>query len=296
MRLVTRGDLDGLVSALLISEMEQVDGLALIHPQDITDKKFAVTPNDILANLPYDPACGIWFDHHEHTILPEGKHYRGRHAIEPSVARVIFDHYASEKLQKYSALVSETDRFDSADLSREDILDPSGAILLGFLIDPRTGMGRDFKSFFMSLMERVKKMDVDSLMTEPDILDRVAIYRENQAAFQEILLANSKVEGNVVITDIRNLESPPIGNRFLVYTMFPHCNVSVRVQWGPGRKFVAINIGHSILDRSCQVDAGQLCREFGGGGHKGAGACVLEPETADLELQEIIERLIDHAS
>jgi hypothetical protein len=293
MRIVTRGDLDGLVSSVLISEMEDVDSIVLVHPQDITDKKFEATEGDILANLPYHPSCSMWFDHHQHTVMPESENYRGRHALAPSVARVVYDYYGSERLKKYEHLVAKTDCFDSANLSRVDVLDPRGAILLGFLIDPRTGMGGDFREFFGDLVQMLREKDVEEVLAEADLVRRVSIYRENSSRFKAFLLDNSRVSGNVVVTDFRQFEQAPIGNRFLVYAAFPQCNVSVRMQWGPGKSFVAVNIGHSIFERTCLTDVGKLCREYGGGGHRGAGACVLDPSTADSGVQEIVERLVE---
>lgn len=292
MRIVTRGDLDGLTASVLLSETNEISGIELIHPQDITDRKFAVGPDDIMANLPYDPGCAVWFDHHAHTMMPQGA-FTGRHAIAPSVARVIYEHYGPQKLGRFEPLVADTDRFDSAELTREDVLNPQGAILLGFLIDPRTGMTREFKPLFTSLVERLRSRGAQDVIRDRDMVERTALYRESVAKFHDFLLANSEVDGNVVVTDFRGLDHAPVGNRFLVYTTFPHCNVSVRVQWGPGRKFVAVNIGHSIFDRSCPVDVGRLCREHGGGGHRGAGACVLDPSNADLEINDIVERLIE---
>jgi uncharacterized UPF0160 family protein len=137
MRLVTRGDLDGVTAAVLITIMEKIDSFELIHPQDITDRRFAVTAGDVLANLPYHPSAGMWFDHHELTLSNQSppSHFRGRHAIAPSASRVIYDFYASDKLGKYEHLVAETDRFDSATLNISDVIDPQGVILLGFTID-----------------------------------------------------------------------------------------------------------------------------------------------------------------
>lgn len=295
MRLVTRGDLDGLVAAVLLTEMEEIDEIALIHPQDITERRFEITSNDILANMPYHPNCGMWFDHHKHTELPNGMEFKGKYALEPSVARVVFDYYGGDgNLAKYSSLVAETDRYDSANLEREDVLNPKGAILLGFIIDPRTGLGGDFRSFFKSLVERLRERNVSDVLQDLDLRTRIALYNDNSARFHDMLLEHSDVDGNLVVTDFRKIENPPAGNRFIVYTTFPHCNVSMRIQWGPQRKFVAVNIGHSIFDRSCITDVGALCREFGGGGHRGAGACAIEPGNADIEIHEIMERLVEH--
>lgn len=290
MRLVTRGDLDGLTASILISEMEEIDEILLVHPQDITDKKIEITFGDILANLPYDSRCAIWFDHHAHTVMPEGD-FRGAYAVEPSVARVIYNYYSSPKLSRFRDLVEETDRFDSADLTMDDVSNPQGAILLGFLIDPRTGIKGDFRGMFNGLVERLRTRTLTEVMNDPDIREQEGIFRRDEERFREFLLAHSEVHDKVIVTDFRDLDNPPVGNRFLVYSVFPQCNVSVRIQWGPGKKLVALNLGHSIFDSSCSVDVGELCRNYGGGGHKGAGGCVLRPMAAGLAIKIITEKL-----
>lgn len=290
MRLVTRGDLDGLAASVLITEMEPVDEILLVHPQDITDNKIKITSDDILANLPYDPRASMWFDHHAHTVMPDGP-YKGAYAVEPSVARVIYDYYASDKLKRFAHLVTETDRFDSADLIREDIDNPQGVILLGFLIDPRTGMGGDFRAQFTSLVERLRSKSLAEVLNDADIRALTNTFRRDDQDFKKFLLAHSEVHDKVVVTDYRDVENAPVGNRFLIYTTFPDCNVSLRIQWGPGKKLVALNMGHSIFDRSCSVDVGELCRNYGGGGHRGAGGCVLRPMAAGLAIKIITEKL-----
>ncbi|HQT92116.1 MAG TPA: exopolyphosphatase, partial [Candidatus Kryptobacter bacterium] len=62
------------------------------------------------------------------------------------------------------------------------------------------------------------------------------------------------------------------------------------------KESVATTIGHSILNRTCKTNIGHLCSDFGGGGHKGAGACLLELASADEKLKEIIQRLKERAS
>jgi nanoRNase/pAp phosphatase (c-di-AMP/oligoRNAs hydrolase) len=292
MRLVTRGDLDGVTAAVLLTSMEPVTEIELIHPQDITDGKFEIRDGDLMANLPYHPKAALWFDHHELTASnlrpPAG--FRGRHQIAPSVARVIYDYYASEKLGRFAHLVGETDRFDSAQLTREDVLEPKGVVLLGFTIDSRTGLGR-FKDYFKELVEWLKTMPVEQVLEQPEVRRRVAAITEQNAAFLALLRAHSRQSGNVVLTDFRDTEQAPVGNRFLVYTLFPETNISLRAQWGPGKKFVAMTLGHNIFNRTSQANCGQICSDYGGGGHRGAGACTLEPETADAKIAEIVARL-----
>lgn len=292
MRLVTRGDLDGVTSAVLLSAVEEIYSIELIHPQDITDKKFEVTGRDIMANLPYHPDCAMWFDHHELTESNERppENYRGRHAIAPSVSRVIYDYYNSDALKKYEHLVDETDRLDSANLQVGDVTDPAGLILIGFTIDSRTGIG-SFKEYFMKLVEWLKTMSPEEVLRQPDVAARVARMKESNAEFLALLKSHSRRDGNVVVTDFRSLDKIPVGNRFLVYTIFAEVNVSLRLQWGPEKKFVAATLGHNIFKRDCKTDIGDLCSRYGGGGHKGAGACVLAPAEADRQADEIINEL-----
>jgi len=292
MRLVTRGDLDGVTSAVLLTIMEDIDSVELIHPQDITNKLFEITPDDIMANLPYHPNCGMWFDHHEITESNEQppKDVKGKHAIKPSVARVIYEYYNDDRLKKFSHLVDETDRLDSAQLEVRDVTDPKDAILLGYTIDSRSGIG-SFKDYFKNLVEWLKTMSIEDVLKQPEVTKRIGMMKEQNIAFLDMLKKHSKKDGNVVITDFRPVEKIPVGNRFLVYTIHPDANVSIRLQWGPQQKFVATTLGHNIFNRTCKTNIGQLCSKYGGGGHKGAGACVLEPEKADSQVSEIVQAL-----
>lgn len=294
MRLVTRGDLDGLTSAVLLSTMGKIDSIELIHPQDITDNKFEITENDIMANLPYHPRCALWFDHHLLTDSNKKppKDIKGRHAIAPSAARVIYDYYASDKLKKYEHLVRETDRLDAAQLSLEDITHPKGVILLGFTIDGRTGIGQ-FQDYFENLVEWLQTMPIEEVLKQPDVAVRVRFLKDENANFHKVLKENSRLDGNVIITDFRSVEEVPVGNRFLVYTLFSEANVSVRLQWGPKKSFVAATLGHSIFKRTSRASCGEICSRFGGGGHRGAGAVPLRGDHVDDQIAEIIKMLKD---
>jgi hypothetical protein len=292
MRLITRADLDGLTCAVLITEIESIDSIELIHPQDLTDKRFKVLPGDIMANVPYDPNAGKWFDHHLLTAsnpTPPEK-FDGAYRHAPSTARIVYEYYNNPKLKKYDSLVYETDRMDSANLTLEDVLDPKGYILLGYTIDPRTGL-TGFKDYFMLLLDALKTKTEDQILELPEVKKRVNQMREEWVEFKRLTQEHSRMDGNVVITDFRDLDKVPVGNRFLVYTLFPQSNVSIRIHWGPKREFVAAVVGHSIFNRTCKVNIGELMSEFGGGGHVGAGATPLKLETAEEDLKKMIKRL-----
>ena len=295
MRLITRADLDGLTSALLLSQVETIDDIQLAHPKDVQDGKVDIGPNDILANLPRDPRAHMVFDHHA-SQAEEWEDHAGDKgsfaATAPSAARVIAMHYTGHDLSAFETLLHETDRLDSAALQPDDVTDPKGWILVGYTLDPRTGMAR-YKDYFLHLLDLVKQYpnDPDAVLADPQVDERVKILQDQQWAFMEHLIETSSADENVIITDVRGKKNLPLGNRFFIYTMFPDANVSVRIADGAKPDFVSLQVGHSIFNRTCRTSVGALMAHYGGGGHYGAGTC--QPATADADrvLGEVVEIL-----
>lgn len=297
MRLVTRGDLDGLTSAVIITMKESIDDILLVHPQDITDKRVEIGPDDILANVPYDPRCALWFDHHILTESNEQppEEFRGRHRIAASAARLVHEYYLEKypndsALLRLDRLVDETDRLDAALLTPDDVEHPRDHILLGYTIDSRTGLG-SFEEYFKKLVEWLKTMSIGEVLAQPEVAERVARIYSDQALFKDLLSRNSFQLNNVVVTDLREIERLPVGNRFLVYSLFPEANVSLRVHWGPRHDSVIAAVGHSIFNRTCKTSVGDLMSRYGGGGHRGAGTCVLPLDRAADAIDEILFEL-----
>ena len=297
MRLVTRGDLDGLTSAVIITMKESVDDILLVHPQDITDKTVEIGPDDILANVPYDPRCGLWFDHHLLTESNEKppEDFKGRYRIAASAARLVYEYYLEQSpedpdLLRLERLVDETDRLDAALLTPDDVEHPRDYILLGYTIDSRTGLG-SFDEYFRKLVEWLKTMSIGEVLAQPEVRERIERIRSDQTLFKDLLSRNSFQLNNVVVTDLREIERLPAGNRFLVYSLFPDANVSLRVHWGPRHDSVISAVGHSIFNRTCNTSVGELMSKYGGGGHRGAGTCVLPLDRAADAIDEILFEL-----
>jgi hypothetical protein len=200
----------------------------------------------------------------------------------------VWEHYGQE--ERWSRLVEETNRLDSAQLTREDVLDPQGYILLGYTIDSRTGLG-SFEFYFLECVEWVKRLPVDDVLRQPLVAERIRRIRSEDESFKKALLANSRQDGNVILTDFREEFIPPIGNRFMVYTLFPEANVSMRLHWGPEREFVVVAVGHSIFKRDCKTRVGELMARYGGGGHVGAGSAPLPMEIAEEKIAEVLREL-----
>ena len=298
MRLITRSDFDGLVCAVLLKEVMDIDAIDFVHPKDVQDGKIAVGANDVLTNLPYVPGVGLWFDHHSSEAVRndvDGVSFEGRFEVAPSAARVVYNHYEDDRLRKYDDLLESVDKSDSAHLTHDEVVTPTGWILLSYVMDPRTGLAyhRNYRisnrDLMMKMVEWIPTKSVDEILAEPDVKERVDRYFEGQEEFRKVTQKHSRVDGNVIVTDLRGLESMPTGNRFLVYTMFPEQNIQVRIFDGKRGEFVVCALGHSIFNRTSNTDVGKLMDRYGGGGHRGAGTCQLPLDGAEEKVRAIID-------
>ncbi|GHU90311.1 exopolyphosphatase [Clostridia bacterium] len=300
MRLLTRSDFDGLVCGALLKHLEIIDNWHFVHPKDMQDGLVPVTTEDVLANIPYAPGCGMWFDHHATEIDRMGKNnlVPGECRLAPSAARVIYEYYGgTSKMPHFEELVLACDKVDSGQLDIDEIQNPKGGVLLGFIMDPRTGLGRfrDFRISNLELMARLldccATMDVEEILQMPDVQERVSLYWEQDAKFREMLGGHTKTDGNVIITDLRGVKPIFSGNRFMLYSMYPQQNVSLWIVDGRAGVNVSIAVGYSVLNRTCKSHIGQLCYGFGGGGHRQVGTCQVSIETADDTIDKIVRTL-----
>jgi len=300
-RLITRSDFDGLVCAVLLSEMNLIDDIKFVHPKDMQDGKIDVSERDITTNLPYVPGAHLSFDHHlSETIRNTGK--RSNHIIEveaPSAARVVYNHYGAQAAfpRITDEMMLAVDKADSAQYTPEEILNPEGWVLLNYLMDPRTGLGRfrDFRisnyTLMMDLIEYCRDHDIDQILALPDVQERVTLYREHAERAKEQIQRRGTMHGNLVVLDLRNEETIWTTNRFMIYALFPRANISIHVMWGMQKQNTVLAAGKSILDRSSRTNIGELMLEYGGGGHAAAGTCQVENDVADAALLELITRI-----
>jgi hypothetical protein len=292
MRLITRTDLDGLTCAVFITVMEKISEVVFAEPKAMQDGKVPVTDHDLIANLPYHPNCALWFDHHTSQMLhSENENYRGKFAVAPSCARVIYDFYEHpDELKPFEELLVETDRVDSANLNMNDVLNPKGWVLLSYTLDPRSGLDA-FEDYFQRMIGWIQVHTVEEILELPDVKVKVDKYLADQNEFKAALLKHSHQDGNVIVTDQRGVEKFPSGNRFLIYTLFPTANISARLFVGKEKGITVCAVGHSIFNRTSKTDVGALMAEYGGGGHKGAGTCQFPDAEADSKVKEVVERM-----
>jgi hypothetical protein len=296
MRLLTRSDFDGICCAVLLKEMRLINEMVYAHPKDLQDGKVKVGKDDILANVPFVPGCGLWFDHHSsegERLSLQGK-YEGLSVDAPSAAHVICDYYGPEKFRHLADMLSSVDKVDAAQLTEQEILNPTGWILLGFICDPRTGLGyhKEYRisnlQFMNDMVDHIRTKSIDEILNLPDTQERIRLYRENDQKARTFLKERTRIDGPVIITDARGASEIPPSNRFLIYSLYPQANISVRLIDGKGKEFVAISVGYSILNRTATVNVGSLMLKYNGGGHKAVGTCQVPYDEADRVLKELV--------
>ncbi len=293
MRLFTRADLDGIASVAMIMDMEEVEDLIFTHPKDMQDGLLDVQVGDGITNLPFHENARLWFDHNpaegEDHSLPEG--VQGKIANARSSARLVHEYYNSPELDKYINLLEETDRLESADLTFEDVLLPEGWLMLGYTLDPRTGLG-GFQEYSLQVIDSIRKgKSIDDILQMKSVRGRIDRYFMEEEIFKRAIMTCSSQESNVSITDFRNLERTPTGNRYMVYVLYARCDVNVRIYRHRDVEKTVVAVGKSVFNRNHPMHIGNLMAEYGGGGPDGAGTCTLEAESADDTIKEIINRL-----
>lgn len=299
-RLVTRSDFDGLVCAVLFKEMNMIDDIKFVHPKDMQDGIIEITDRDITTNLPYVKGAHLVFDHHLSETIRNESH--DNHIIAPdakSAARVVYNHYGGKKaFPKVSdEMLEAVDKADAAEFSVEEILKPEGWVLLNYLMDPRTGLGR-FRTFrisnyqlMMELIDCCRDMTIEEILALPDVKARVDLYFEQEEMFKQQLKKCSKIYNNLVVLDLREEDVIHAGNRFMIYALYPQCNISIHVLWGFRKQNTVFATGKSIVKRDSKTNIGELMLKYGGGGHHAAGTCQIDHDKAPKVLEELIEQI-----
>lgn len=300
-RLVTRSDFDGLVCAVLLKELDIIDDIKFVHPKDMQDGTILISDSDITTNLPYVKGVHLAFDHHLSETIRIGDK-PDNHIIDPkapSAARVVYDYYGGKAKFPTIAvdMMDAVDKGDSAQFSEQEVLKPGGWDLLNMLMDSRTGLGR-FREFrvsnyqlMMQLIDYCRNHSVEEIISLPDVKERVDLYFEHEAKFKDQLMRCSTVHDNLVVLDLRKEETIYAGNRFMIYALFPDCNISIHVLWGLNKLNTVLATGKSILNRTSKTNVGELMLTYGGGGHENAGTCQVENEDAAKVLAELTKQI-----
>ncbi len=299
MRAVVRADLDGIVSAALLKAMALIEDVAFAKIGDIKSGRFRITDQDIVCNLPYHPDAYMWFDHHSsegHMDPPIPDDYRGAYNLAPSAAGVIYQHFIliRKELVRFEKLIQDTDLVDSADLTVDEIMNPQGNMLLGLLADARTGFRKqaeheaDYNRWLKLLPDLICNSTTDQIIELESTQKWIDIYRASENIARNIIEQHAQLDDNVIVADFRDLEMPPI-SRFAIYNL-PNLrtgNISVIISDGqPGS--ANISVGHSIFTRTSMIDAGVICSNYGGGGHRTSAACRPTEAAANQVFSEII--------
>ncbi len=314
MRLVTRPDFDGLVCGAIITAMEDIESYLFVEPKWMQDGQVDIREGDIIANLPYHPKGTLWFDHHisnevegfETPIVPG----RGGYRIAPSAARVVFEYYCSDYWSKgpdlriptpphfakslkliaadrFDYLLAETDKIDAGQLSPQEVLHPEGYVLISMTID---GKRTEDEPYWLRLISLLRDHSLDDALNDKDVKQHCQRILGIQEELRNLLLERGTLKGNVIFVDLRGIKDITEGNRFLLYTLFPTGNISVKIAADTQRAGrTAISVGYNIFNTTSKVNVGALMQKYGGGGHRVVGSCRVSNEHAENALREILE-------
>lgn len=303
-RLITRSDMDGLVCGVLLKTLGIIEDVTFAHPKDMQDGLIEVTSKDITTNLPYVEGVYLALDHHASEV-ERVKNRPDNHIVDPkapSAARVVYEYFggAAAFPDVPNEMMQAVDKADSAQFSKDEILHPEGWVLLSFLMDSRTGLGR-FRDFnisnyqlMMKLIDHCRQHDnIGDILNLPDVKERVDLYKEHQIKAREQIERCASVHGHLAVLDLRKEDTIWAANRFMIYALFPQCNISMHIMWGKNKQNTVFAIGKSILNRTSKTHIGNLCLRYGGGGHEAAGTCQIENLRAEKVLQELINTIAD---
>jgi hypothetical protein len=305
MRLVTRADFDGLVCGALITKFETIGSYLFVEPKFMQDGMVEIRNGDIIANLPYHRNCTLWFDHHITNTTPDfpkpimpGK---GGFRLAPSAARVVCEYYTETAQMAGSnggaqlsflttprmiRLLHETDRIDAGKLTPEDVLNPQGYVLVSMTTD---GKHPEDEPYWLRVIRLLRDATLEEVMNDAEVSQRCQQILDDQEKLKAILLERTTMKGNVIYVDLRGIKDIPDGNRFLLYTLFPDGNISVKVAEDNQREnTTAISVGYNIFNTTSNVNVGELLRNYGGGGHKVVGSCRVPNDQAEQAIREIV--------
>jgi len=291
MRIVTRPDFDGIVCAALLCEALDIDEkIYWVEPNQIQNNECDIKHGDILANLPFHENAFMWFDHHVSNTA--GKSFSGAHEIAPSAAGVIYKYYRDKFDNNFDELIYETDKIDSADLSADEVNYPENYpyVLLSMTIKNR---GFEDSEYWEHLINLLRYKNINEVMEDSEVKKRSHLVIEENLEWKNILKEYARIEENVSVLDLRSFGTKaPTGNRFLIYSLFPETNVSVKLRYADDDPYkVILSIGHSIFNNTCNVNVGKLLSAHNGGGHRGAGACSVSYDQADEKLRYLVNIL-----
>ena len=291
MRIVTRPDFDGIVCSVLLRDIFDIEQpIKWVEPSELQRGLVDVRQGDILANLPYRENCTLWFDHHYTNKISQS--FDGVFRIAPSAAGLIYEHYKDRFKRNYGELVSATDKIDSADLTLDQVLHPEkyDYVLLSMTVGNADYTG---EPYWNKLVDLIGAYDIKEVLAEPEVKQNCEFVIEQNKQYAVHLKKNTCLKQNVSITDFRQFTKTPVGNRFLVYSLFPESCVNVRIRYEDNdREMVAVSVGHSIFNAGCKVNAGLLLAEYEGGGHRGAASTRFHKSKADDYIPQIIDTLL----
>lgn len=287
--------------AILFKSLDVLENILFTHPKEIETGKIQITSNDIMTGLPYKEEAHLIFDNYPGSI----KNIKGKKnnfiidTNAPSTTKVVYNYFGGKRTfpNISDELLTAVDKGYTANFTTYEILYPSGWGLLNYIIDQRTGLEKFGKfhtsrcQLMLKLVDYCRNHTILEILSLPEIEERIDSYFSVVEQYKEQVLRCASVYHNLVVIDFRYEDIIYPGNRFIVYALYPECNVSLQLLSDIVQNKTIFVAGKSIIDRSYKANIGRIMSLYGGGGHANAGTCQIPNEKAEKVLEKLIERL-----
>lgn len=291
MRIITRPDFDGIVCDVLLRDVLNIDTpTEWIEPYELKDYSLSIGEENIVANLPFIDGCSLWFDHHLTNKIDNS--FNGSFQDAPSAAGIIYQYYKGKFSRDFSELVMETDRIDSGNITADEVLDTE-KYPYAMVASTISGRNKDDEPYWNRLVNLLRTCTIDEVRNDTEVSQRCNRILEEDKKYSFSLKEFTKIIENTAVTDFRDLEVEPKGNRFLIYSLFPDVYVDMKIRFSKDdREKVIVSLGKNVFNNGNNVNLGKLVSEYGGGGHKGAGSCSFHVTLAEKNINEMLAVLL----
>ena len=315
-RIVTHDDLDGVVSAALVSLALSIDRFFFAGPVNIQTGRAATSESDVVCDLPCPVSVGMWFDHHPgnledlrlREIDPES--IPGKFAAEPSCARVVYKYYQdqTEFPQFMAETVTRTDRVDSFDYrTMAEWREPTPERRLSDSLFAASSDRRGYYPYMEKVLRLLRSGTMEEALADPEVAtmaERFRVTEEKSLALfeQDSNFHPDDPEQEIVIVDLTRHNRKPEVIRSAAFILHPEALAVLLVgsAFSGGRKTNGLSFSMSLSFLMNRVehkkDIGEIMRELNiGDGHSGAAAGRIDCRSKDEMLkvkEETVKRII----
>jgi len=287
-KIIVHNDLDGAASAALLIKATRINNIIFSEIMEKEKVKLNIDKNTIIADLAFDEKCGMWFDHHiSHKI---NKKFKGSFKLEKSCTRVIYDYYNGKFSVYYKKLTEQLDKADSGSFTKEDVEDDIPLFKLNFLLLSYPFKEKERKNILNKILKLIlEENSIEQIIKNREILNYLKNLEKFNQEAMKFLKKNKKIIKNVLVMD--SSDKKRIFPMFKIYLLYPKINYLLIINKYEEKNKLGFLIVINNFKNFKYKNIGEICKSYGGGGHKEIGGFRINKENKTKVLDEIIQKL-----